>query len=647
MKILGLSIVFLFVFLKSSSGELNLENVFDEIMKSDDIDECIGQFKNLSSLLRSKMIDASAKLLPSGVLDGNLVNLGSFDECLSITAKSEDIYGKYCLATIDVEKLIKAEQSWVMNDTLTLIHQAGENLGKIPSMDNIDILSKLFKFGICLPDKCSSKFIKKHLHLDITDAECYTTLTNSELDTKAIITIGILLVVLAIAIIATIYDVYVRCRRTRPIHPIFIAFSLYTNTLKLVKSSSSTERLTCLDGIKVLSMMWVILGHTYLLMPLIATVDNLVYIGTDWINDTENMFILSATLAVDTFYTIGGLLTVYVFMKSPVLEAKESLKNIPWLYLHRYLRLTPAFAIMILIYGTGLIKYTTNGPKWYLMNETIDNCANNWWAALLYIQNYFGYQNFCMVQSWYLATDFQIFIVAPFILIPLRKWPKYTIRFLYVLAFAGLIGPFCMGYIDKINGIGEGLVSKIYSNNYYFMTYTRFSPYVIGMIVGYNVYKLKAKRDQFVLNMPECLFFWILALGGLVFCIFDGHEVSKHSKDALIDGLYMGFNRAIWSISIALSILLCATGNGKIINTLLSLPIFQVIAKLSYSMYLVHYVVILSVYASSRTPFHVNNFFALSQFTSNFVLTLCISVYLCLLFESPMITIERILFPQL
>jgi hypothetical protein len=47
--------------------------------------------------------DSSAKL-PSGILRGNVTQLGDFDQCLSVVAQENpSIVGKYCLASVDVQ----------------------------------------------------------------------------------------------------------------------------------------------------------------------------------------------------------------------------------------------------------------------------------------------------------------------------------------------------------------------------------------------------------------------------------------------------------------------------------------------------------------------------------------------------------------
>lgn len=47
------------------------------------------------------VIDANAKL-PSGILNGNLNQLGDFDECLSVVARNNDFHGKYCLVNVQL-----------------------------------------------------------------------------------------------------------------------------------------------------------------------------------------------------------------------------------------------------------------------------------------------------------------------------------------------------------------------------------------------------------------------------------------------------------------------------------------------------------------------------------------------------------------
>lgn len=46
-------------------------------------------------------------------------------------------------------------------------------------------------------------------------------------------------------------------------HPILIAFSVYTNGRKILHTTESSSQILCFNGIKVISMFWVIAGHRY------------------------------------------------------------------------------------------------------------------------------------------------------------------------------------------------------------------------------------------------------------------------------------------------------------------------------------------------------------------------------------------------
>lgn len=128
------------------------------------------------------------------------------------------------------------------------------------------------------------------------------------------------------------------------------------------------------------------------------------------------MYIMSANISVDTFFMLSGLFTCYTILKhlektwvfliyekwvnsngrtKKLYEfaSRRGRINIPLLYFHRYLRLTPLLAAVILLY-TSLIRYTGSGPQWPTMVDAINSyCAANWWKTLLFIQNYVSPDN--------------------------------------------------------------------------------------------------------------------------------------------------------------------------------------------------------------------------------------------------------------
>lgn len=44
-------------------------------------------------------------------------------------------------------------------------------------------------------------------------------------------------------------------------------------------------------------------------------------------------------------------------------------------------------------------------------------CPHFWWRNMLYIQNWFPFQQLCMIWSWYLANDMQFYVWAVLVML--------------------------------------------------------------------------------------------------------------------------------------------------------------------------------------------------------------------------------------
>lgn len=98
------------------------------------------------------------------------------------------------------------------------------------------------------------------------------------------------------------------------------------------------------------------------------------------------VYVTMAPMAVDTFLFITGALTAYGFLKT--LRKPKAKFNIFLYYLHRYLRLTPALAVLYFFQVT-LMRKLSSGPQWQAVYElTREKCLNASWSFFLYVQNY-------------------------------------------------------------------------------------------------------------------------------------------------------------------------------------------------------------------------------------------------------------------
>ena len=168
----------------------------------------------------------------------------------------------------------------------------------------------------------------------------------------------------------------------------FYAFNPVVNLQKLFHIKEGDQRLAVLNGVRVLSIGWVIVGHGFSFVYAgaitnLATAMNLV-------NDPFFAIIPGGSFAVDTFFYLSGFLTFAIMTQK--LYSKGGwlgFKNTFLIYFHRYYRLIFPIIFVTLIF-TFLSRYMLDGP---IYKQTIDgageNCKRYWWTNLLFINNFY------------------------------------------------------------------------------------------------------------------------------------------------------------------------------------------------------------------------------------------------------------------
>lgn len=98
------------------------------------------------------------------------------------------------------------------------------------------------------------------------------------------------------------------------------------------------------------------------------------------------MTVLQANLAVDTFFVMSGALATVGILKT--LDKTKGQLNLIMMYVHRYVRLTPTYAIMVGM-GATIFNYVGNGPGWDTVETSEEKCRKYWWTNILYVNNLF------------------------------------------------------------------------------------------------------------------------------------------------------------------------------------------------------------------------------------------------------------------
>lgn len=98
----------------------------------------------------------------------------------------------------------------------------------------------------------------------------------------------------------------------------------------------------------------------------------------------------AAAIYTDVFLMFSGLLTAYSIIGR--LQRRQPTRLFQE-YVGRMLRIVPTLGALIL-FCTYILPNLSSGPQWNLVvGQHADICKQNWWKNMLFIHNYFGFEN--------------------------------------------------------------------------------------------------------------------------------------------------------------------------------------------------------------------------------------------------------------
>ncbi|QDZ20678.1 acyltransferase domain-containing protein [Chloropicon primus] len=444
-----------------------------------------------------------------------------------------------------------------------------------------------------------------------------------------------------------------------------------------------TIDLRSLNGLRTLSMFWIILGHTGSTIFFNFDLSYFSYWGFNpenykWIKDWY-FPIYAGVLGVDSFLFISGLLVAYKFSQQ---MGKRCLKSMTWtkeiqfwsMYcVARWLRLLPVL-LVVMFTVWKLIGQLITAPGWHLFWDAsyVNPCDKYWWATLLFIQNIypggesFGNKgNFCIPVSWYLAVDMQLYIfVAPVVLITYH-YGLYTPVFNKCRKYMGT------GVVFTLMAVSVGLTAWIVINHnvmwqflgvgdfdrYYITPWTRAPPYLFGMLLGLLLYELQKKEKnlklyRFFANLRAWALaaLFLVAFGALLLLAFTPTfylqtppgtlpPLSENSGTGMEPEevhTYMILRYFGWGFCLMVMFGITCIGRGWVVNDLLAGYFWAPLAKLTFCAYLIG-IVIQDVTTQSliNHPVYYNTWTMLSYWVVFVVgaYALSLACYLCV--EAP------------
>ncbi|XP_070509072.1 regulator of hypoxia-inducible factor 1-like [Chironomus tepperi] len=601
-------------------------------------------YKDLKQILNFVMLDDfnaimmfnSWSTFSSNYTYGNSYDFGNYDNCLEL--KVDDVIAtQYCL--------------------VQFYYNSSENVKKVePKQSYLNRgwkrLDERFGGAVCLPESCGSDDVKRILKklFGVSGLVLAEDYSQDGYCKKASQVTGWTKFEI-FNCISTIFFIFLAASSTflysstpkdaSTFTKIISTFSIKENFKEFTNLTPEKGSITCLNGIRAISIFLIMFYHFVSLRINFAFRDgqNLSELGDRFLVRSTG----SLSIAVDAFFVMSGALV----SKSVTRQLDTGRLNIWKLYIQRYFRITPTVAITIMNI-IAISNFFYRMVPYTFENNMGTSCEQHWWEALLHIQVYTNPRDICVIHSWYLSADFQLFLIAPFLIIMAYKFPckkLISLNFLILLS-AFIIYRFYLIINQSITVEDITVFRDIFGEteaSFYYPTHVRGLPFLIGMLLGYLL-----KDDQFTIVNQKTTILICRSLLTFTIIFFLIYPIPLEPLSPLISHKFevflLIFGHFFWSIGISILIFSCHYGHCGFINQFLSSRVWTPIAKMGLSFYLISAGIQFMIASFRKEPQSIANEFSLIlQFLIELPFIVPIVMVSYFVIEVPFIKIGRII----
>ncbi|KAF5900814.1 nose resistant to fluoxetine protein 6-like, partial [Clarias magur] len=314
-----------------------------------------------------------------------------------------------------------------------------------------------------------------------------------------------------------------------------------------------------LNGVRVLSLFWIICGHTMQLSAW-SGLDN----GKRWRAAVEDnpLYVVAFSgpvyLAVDTFLFLGGLLSAKSFLGCIQKSNDElSLRLIAHFLFRRFKRIQPLHLFIVCAIVT-LFSFLHEGPFWFTAEDQILKCEEFWWSNLLLVNNLITIKHTCAPWTWYLSVDFQFYATTPFLIFLYRLNKRVLVSVaLTILVMSCVSSALVTEFLHLPVHQPTTLEYESYFEYYYNKPYTRYGPYLLGILAG--IYTM-TKKEDLIKQRWQAAFGWFVSLS--IMAVIVGSAYLLRGQGSPGHAVYQGLHRSFWALAVAWVILACEQGYG-------------------------------------------------------------------------------------
>uniref|UniRef100_A0A2A4K959 Acyltransferase 3 domain-containing protein n=1 Tax=Heliothis virescens TaxID=7102 RepID=A0A2A4K959_HELVI len=442
-------------------------------------------------------------------------------------------------------------------------------------------------------------------------------------------------------VVGTAYDVLTGDNAKK--NPVLVSWSIPSNWRRLTASYEDGDpRLAALSpvqGVRVFLMLLIMATHS-------GCIHDMLYLyNPRWIEQVARhpvlMIFLNGTSVVQVFVLLSNFLLAYNLL----LYSKDnsiSFRLLPYITVKRIARISPVY-LLVVGYAATWWPSLSSGPQWTAaVAAESDACKRKFWTHALYLNNLINPEDICLVQTWFLAVDMQLYVLASVLTVVLARHRTRALRVLAALACLSCVLNGVLAYIFN----WKSIVYFAYPNNVRTMyagipsfSWLYQAPWgslpacLIGLFLGFLHYEMQENgvkltaykwvRVPYHLS-PPLIMWWVLSGGAVRTQLAPWFTVT-----------YAALERPVLSLLAGAILIGMVNGLEGWLKHIFAWRGWFALGRMSLSVLLLHWCINLSIAASRPQPIYSSLLSAVVDWLATSCLSYAAAVPLTLLLEMP------------
>ncbi|XP_059046683.1 nose resistant to fluoxetine protein 6-like [Achroia grisella] len=459
------------------------------------------------------------------------------------------------------------------------------------------------------------------------------------------------LVIIALNVIGSCYDSTFWKKEDKG-NPYLLSFSVRKNWSKLIAPSERgtdprLDRLKLFNGLRTITMICVFFSHATLIMSY-SYISNPLFVEKAY-DDPLKQLLYNGSLVTHSFFVMSAFLLAYnlqIHSEKHVITWKHFPRGV----LLRWLRLTPMYALMLGTIST-VMRHMGDGPLWQLVvTSESAACRQYWWAHVLYINNYIYDDAWCTPQTWYLASDTQMFGLC-LLLCVMMKTPRSRKIMLTVLFVYSLLVVAAHTYFQNLDAVVLQKPESFRSVYAYDATFrllyarghTNLSTYTLGLAGGFLTYYLQTEKKDLKNYKNYRWAFWLLFPMGVAVILSGGiFYIDGVTLPTIVTVLYATLYKPIFQILVVAFIIGCILKFDTVYRGIVEWRGFTWCGRVSYITFFVHTLFQRACLGLQTTPYHMSEYNISMLLLATTAGSFIVAAILWVLIEAPINGITKI-----